>query len=295
MKPPLFRQSYAKVLLTDCPALLRIQMVRERKQSRAMQKGSLLDYLVFEQSDRYEIVDARYKTGPRAGQPCTDWQGREAQEQRDRIIDDGLLPVLETEVDALSETAIAIRARIVKLADEMAGGYQREIQYQPHMTWTSDAGVACEGTPDVVVLVYMPELIKVCTIDVKHTGLLPQKRFNSQVFAMGWDVQGAAYREGSAKWAESEHGSYAFHLEHVILATSSIEAGLPPVARRLSAAYMAGGLKRWEKAQRIWQNCLASDSWPSYDEKDAEPSHFYVHTEIEAFDPSQFPAEEVEP
>lgn len=293
MKPPLFRQSYAKVLLTDCPALLRIQMVKERKQSRAMQKGSLLDYLVFDQSDKYEIVDARYKTGPRAGQPCTDWQGREAQEQRDRILDEGLLPALETEIEALNDTAVAIQARIVKLADEMAGGHRRDILFQTHMTWTSARGVACEGTPDVVVLVHMPDLIKVCTIDVKHTGFLPKKRFNAQVFAMGWDVQGAAYREGSAKWAESEHAAYAFHLEHVILATSSLEAGLPPVARRLSPAYMAGGLKRWEKAQGIWQECLASDSWPSYEETDAEPSHFYVHTEIEAIDHTQaFPEEE---
>lgn len=279
MKPIRFRQSYAKTLLSDCPALLRLHMTQGRKTTRAMDAGSLLDYLVFEQDTKYEIVDARYKSGPRQGEPCTDWQGKEAQQARDEITGRGLLAVLDSEIDELQETATAIRARIVKLAAEMAGDYGHDILWQPHCEWTSALGIECEGTPDVVVLVRMRDVVKLCTIDVKHTAALQTGRFNRQVHDMGWDVQAAAYREAVVQ-CEEAHGP-AFHLEHVILATSSMELDMAPVARRLSPAYMAIGEKRWRKAQVIWKECLDSDSWPGYPETDAEPSHYLVRTEIE--------------
>lgn len=286
--PPLFRQSFAKTLLTDCPALLRRQMVSEgRKASKAMNAGSLLDYLVFEQSGRYEIVDARYRSGPRQGEPCTDWMGKDAQVSRDDILARGLLPVLEAEVQALRPTADAIVARIRELARDMAGGYTFELLYQPHMTWTTELGVESEGTPDVLVVVEMRDLFKVCSIDVKHTGFLPQKRMAAQVFNMGWDVQGAAYREGSRLWIESERCTPALHMDHVILASSSLALGLPPVARRLSPIYLEIGKRRWEKAQRCWQQCLATGEWPGYSEDELQPSHFHVRT-LEEYDESQF-------
>lgn len=295
--PPRFHQSYAKTLLNDCPALLRIQLAKGRTPSRAMAAGSLLDYLVFGQDDRFEVVDARYKSGPREGEECTDWTSKDARAARDEAQARGLLPVLGCELDALEGTAVAIRARIIGLARDMAGPYEHSIHYQPVMQWTSDLGVLCEGTPDVVVQVHMRDLTKVCTIDVKHTAFLPMKRFCGQVFAMGWDIQGAAYREGSTKWSESELSRPAFHMEHVILASSSTAVGLPPCKRNLSPTYMAVGKKRWEEAQAIWQRCLDTDDWPGYPEDDAEPSHYLVRTEIEkSVDPSVFEHDEdIEP
>jgi hypothetical protein len=257
-----------------------------------MEAGSLVDFLVYDQSDRYEIVDARYKSGPREGQPCTDWMGQEARTARDECRARGVLPVLQSEVDELQPTATAIKARILTLAQEMAGDYEVEVHNQPTIQWTSELGVECEGTPDVVVCVMMRDLIKVCTIDVKHTAFLPPKRFNGQVFAMGWDIQGAAYREGSKAWAESEYTTAAMHLDHVVLASSSLELGLAPCARRLSTTYMAVGKRRWEKGQREWMRCIETDEWPGYSEADAEPSYYIVRSEIEtddgtpAFEPS---------
>jgi hypothetical protein len=291
MNAPRFHQSQAKVLLTECPAVLKRQLTTERTQSRAMEAGSLLDMLVFGQDDRYEIVDARYRSGPREGQPATDWLGKEAKQQRDEIRARGQLPVLECEVDAMAPTAEAIRERIARLAAEMAGSYTPEVIYQPTLQWTSELGVECEGTPDVVVVVPMRDMVKVCTIDVKHTAFLQPKRFNAQVYAMGWDVQGAAYREAAARYYEAERGVYTFHLDHVILATSSTQAGLPPCARPLDPVYMEVGKRRWEKGQRMWKECLDTDSWPSYSEAPAVPSHFVVRTELEAFESTEFPEE----
>lgn len=302
MSAPRFRQSYGKTLLSECAALCWKQVQNDvRNPTRAMQRGSLVDYLAFGQDARYEIVDARYKSGEREGQPAEDYAGKDARAQRDEILSRGLTPALPHEIEALTPTALAIRERLQALALDMAGGfggYRFDVVFQPHMEWTSELGVECSGTPDVVVLVFMRDLIKVCTIDVKHTAFMQTKRFNRQVRAMGWDMQGATYAEGSKAWAESEHGMPAFHFEHVILATSSVEQGLPPCARRLDATYMALGRKFWKKAQEQWQACLDSSSWPGYSEEAATPSHYDVRT-LEEYDPSTFAAEvadeEIEP
>lgn len=288
MKPPRFRQSIAKVLLADCPELARLELMREleRKPSGAMDEGSLLDYLVFGLNDRYEVVDARYKSGPRQGEPVTDWTSKDAQEQRRAIRERGLLPVLDCEYDALLPAAQAIKARILELADEMAGGHPRSILYQPKLEWTSSLGVECEGTPDVAIAVHLRDVTKLCTIDVKHSAALRPAKMQRQVFDMGWDVQAAAYAEGVVFCEEhmGDGGRAAFHMDHVILATSSLELKMRPIARRLSDAYMQIGRNRWAKAQAKWKMCLESGDWPGYSEDPIEPSHYLVRTEIELND-----------
>lgn len=292
---PRFRQSYAKIFLTDCPALVKKALDDDsRNPTRAMQRGSLVDYLAFGQTDRFEIVDARYKSGPREGQPATDYTGREAREARDNILARGLTPALECELDALEPTATAIRERVELLAKEMAGGHPHDIVFQPDMDWTSGLGVECSGIPDVVVLVRLRDLIKVCTIDVKHTAFLQPKRFNSQVFTMAWDVQGHAYREGTTAWAEQETGLPAFHMDHIILASSSIDLGLPPCARTLDPACMMIGKKRWNKAQGQWLECLATGKWPGYSEEPATPPRYMMQV-MEEFDPTAFAEQADEP
>jgi hypothetical protein len=296
---PRFRQSYAKTLLTDCPALVKKQLDNDsRNPTRAMQKGSLLDYLTFGLDDRYEVVDARYKSGPREGELATDYTCKEAREAKEDILSRGLTPALEVEIDALAPTARALRARIQLMAEEMSGGraagHDYAIEYQPHMEWTSELGVDCHGTPDVVVLVFMRDLIKVCTIDVKHTAFLQPAKFDRQVYSMCWDVQGMAYAEGSKAWAESEHSTPAFHMDHYILASSSLELGLPPCARPLAPTYKEVGRRRWNKAQGMWKECLASGSWPSYQETPVEPNRYVVSTWLEAYDESTF-TEDAEP
>lgn len=292
-RPPLFRQSHAKTLIDSCPAKLRRDLVHGRTATRAMEGGSLLDMLVFGQTDRFEVVDARYRSGEREGQPVTDWTAKEAREGRHAIRERGLLPVLECEVEAMNEKALAIKARLVQLFVEMAGGYPYTVHYQQRIEWTSALGTECEGTPDIVVLVQLRDLLKVCTVDVKHTGFLQPKRFARQVYDQAWDVQGAAYREASVAFAE-QLGGHAFHLGHWLVCTSSVEDGLPAVARALEPVYLEVGKKRWEKQQLVWKRCLDSGEWPGYSEDPVQPSHFVVRS-LEEYDAESFDTAEEEP
>jgi len=287
--PPRFRQSYAKTLIDSCPAKLRRDIVQGRRSTKAMDGGSLVDMLVFGKTDRFEVVDARYRSGPREGQPAEDWTGKDAREQADEIRARGLLPVLQVELERAQETADAINLRVSRLIADIAGDYPVTRYDQQHVEWTSQLGIECEGTPDIIVIVAMRDVVKVCTIDVKHTGFMNPKRFSRQVYDQCWDVQGAAYREGAVAFAEEELDN-AFHLEHWLVCTSSIEDCLPAVARALDPIYLAVGQKRWEKAQLEWKRCLDSDTWPGYDEGPVRPSHFVVRT-LEEYDATEFEEE----
>jgi hypothetical protein len=258
-----FRQSHAKVLLSHCPAVLRRMIDGGHYPSKAMEAGSLVDYVLFRRSDRYELVDARYKSGPREGQPAEDWTGTEAREQAQAIRARGLVPVLEHELDAAEEAAAPVRKRLEQLAE---GGMLLE---QPHIEWTSSLGIECEGTPDAVIV--RPHGIHV--VDIKRTDPRPDK-IARQVHAMGWDIQAAAYREAST----SEYSQ--LYLGHIIL-TVDPDGMVPPCARPLEDIYIEIGQRRWEKAQLMWKECLDSGEWPGYPESPIAPPYYTVRKELE--------------
>lgn len=292
MTTPRLRQSYAKALLAGCPLLVKRELDAEKRQpTRAMQRGSLLDHLVFGHTDRYEVVDALYVSGPREGQQAEDYTSRGAREQQRDILERGLTPALQCEIDEMEPTVEAIQAKI----GEVAGLYGRDpvLHFQPEMTWRTPLGVAARGTPDVVVV--LPDvngLVPFLTIDVKHTAAIEPKKFDSQVYAMGWDIQAAAYKEGAGWWVEEtiDHDRVA-SLGHVIIATSPLDGGLPPVAITLSGAWLEIGLRRWEKAQKLWQRCLDTGEWPSYPDRESLPPLFVTRAELEAYDETQFEEE----
>lgn len=273
-----FRQSYAKVLLERNPAVLRKRLDSERKQTKAMAAGSLVDFVLFRQSNRYEVVDARYKTGARQGMPAEDWQCGEAREQAEEIRARGLLPVLECELDAAEEAAAPVRR---KLEDLAKGGMLLE---QPKMQWSSELGIECEGTPDAVLLHHADGFTYVTVVDVKRTDQRLDK-LARQVFAMGWDVQAAAYREG-ALYCERESRAKGgdadvLYRGHILLAVDP-DGESPPVARWLEETYLEIGRRRWEKAQVTWKSCLDNDEWPGYPEdRRIAPPFYTVRTELE--------------
>jgi len=295
-QPPLFRQSLAKVLLQECPALVKKQLDNAReKTTAAMTGGGLLDALVMGHHHKYEVVQAFYKSGPRKGEPCIDWQGAEARKEKERIQATGKLPVLQNELDELDEAAAAIKRRLGELYEQEAEGHGYKVMFQPQMRWTSALGVACRGEPDIVIRVSHPAVTRLATVDIKHSAALAREKLHRQVFAMGWDIQGAAYREAvvaeELRLSEGS-GKPVQHVAHYLLLTNSMEEGLPPCCVPLSTTYLAVGLRRWEKAQRVWQSCLDTGNWTGYSESPIEPSHFVVRTELEAFDEDSFEGEE---
>jgi hypothetical protein len=283
-----FRQSYAKTLLEYCPAVLKRQLDGERRTTKAMDAGSLVDYVLFKRTDLFEVVDARYKSGPRQGEPAADWTCGEAREQAEEIRARGLLPVLECELDAAEEEAAPVRKRL----DELVGG--NTLFEQPKLLWVSTLGVECAGTPDAVIVEHSAGVRLLTVVDIKRTDQR-LKKLQRQVYEMGWDVQAAAYEEG-ALYCERQMGGpddIVLYQRHVIL---TVDGVAPPCARELEPFYREIGRRRWEKAQRIFRECVDSGNWPGYPETPIEASYYLVRTmERGELDETQQSEVEVEP
>lgn len=272
------RQSMAKVLLTDCAAELRHQLEHGRVATRAMEGGSLLDYLVFGLDSKYEVVDARYASGERVGEQCTDWTSKASQLARKEATARGLLAALPIEIDEMEPQAAEARARFAELRE------QDTVHLQQTIRWTSELGLACTGTPDWVLINTRTGCVR--TADLKRVASVNPLKLQRQIAEMCWEVQAAAYREAALALAlqEWEEGlPVPWHGGHTVIACQA-EGRKAVRAYPLDAVFMEGGKKRWEKAQRKWLECIATGNWPDYPEDPIGPTLYYTRTEIESFD-----------
>lgn len=265
-RPPLpegtrFRQSSAKVLLTEHPRALYEKLTKGQKTTEAMERGSLLDYVAFGRDDLYEPVDTRYRSGERQGEPVTDWSTKDAQKERKRLRALGVLPVLPCQLEAVAPRAQAIRDRVNEFARERSAA----VCFQQRIVWTSELGVQCEGTPDV----YLTDLDGSCwVIDVKETDPDPRV-LSSQISKMAWDVQGAAYEEAVNHWIPSSQWR-----GHWILACDPNSDEM--CFRELDRAFMMLGRQRWAAAQQTWETCLATNVWPGHGDGTIAPKRWAV-------------------
>ncbi len=252
---PRLRQSLAKLLLSECPAVCKLALDGERRSgTKAMRRGSLVDQLVFGGA-QYEVVDATYKTGPRKGQVATDWTGTAARAQKDEIEARGYVACLPDELEQAQELAGRIRAELI-----LAGIEMRECRLQPTYEWTTPLGVAARGTPDCV-------LGNGDTLDLKVGDSANPRFIARQVHAMYWDLQAAVYQEAvrSTDVRPGQHWICRADPKTKLI-------GLYP----LSETYMLLGLRRWEEAQRKWQECLTSGEWPGYSREAIEPPRWAI-------------------
>lgn len=268
-----FRQSMAKVLLSESPAHLRHKLDRGWKATRAMDAGSLFDYIVFDDDRKYEVVDARYASGDRAGEQCTDWTSKLARIERDEVAARGLLPVLPCELEAVAPQAAEARRRSRELAGDSV------VYAQQHVEWSSLTGLECEGTPDWMLLDPLTGIVRV--VDLKKTASVKREWFARQVHSMCWDVQAAAYKEAALTFAADELQTLGSPAEEAVYGGHTIlacEAGGMAMVRAypLDAVYLEVGRRRWARAQEIWRECIAKDEWPGYSEEPIGPSRWLV-------------------
>lgn len=262
---PRLRQSLAKLLLTECPAIVRSVLDGERRAgSKAMRRGSLVDQLVFGGA-QYEVVQARLKTGARKGELATDWRCGEAQEQKAAIEERGWIPCLEHELEAAQDLAGRIRAEMILQGLPLSGG---KFELQRYVTWDTLGGVAAEGTIDAV---YVDDRWA-NTFDLKVGESANPDHLDDQVDRMFWDMQGAAYQEACASVFKRQGRHWIIRAD----ADSKIVGVYP-----LSESYLTLGAGKWGAAQRIWQQCTETNEWPQYKRRPIMPSQRAIQRAIE--------------
>lgn len=272
---PRLRQSIAKELVTKSPEHVRqiIEGELTRKTSKQMKRGTLVDQLVFGGAN-FQVVDAKYRSGPRKGQPCADWTATEARGQRDEIEAAGMLAVLPHDLEKAQ--TIAGRVKSMLLAQNFDPA---DCSAQHTLEWTTQLGVEAEGTPDFYHVfrdIDARTKRRVDTFDLKVVENCNPDTLDKVVFDFGYDIQGAAYQEAVHKnWPTVQQSGM-----HWILAIEpeSLVAVLCP----LSEAYLELGRIRWERAQRIWMRCLESKEWPGYKSRYLVPPQYVYDRETKA-------------
>lgn len=234
---------------------------------RAAETGTAAHEILLEGGEsRIAICDATYLSGPRKGEPVTDWTAAGAKTFAAEARAAGKIPMLAHERDAVLAMVNAARSFIAET--ELAGILDRGVA-ESTLVW-NEGGALCRCRPD-----WLPEARK-RILHYKTTGrsVRPEEA-QRHFFNEGWDLTAWHYALG----AKAVFGSAC---EQVFL----IQEQAPPFACCLmEPGAMSNDIARRKHAfiSRRWSDCLASGEWPGYPSRIilAEPDAFAVVREEE--------------
>ena len=245
---PRLHQSDAKNLVMECPAIAKaVYDGEQRAPSRAMEKGTLVDQLVFGGAN-FHVIDA------------ADYRTKKAQTERDEARESGMVPVLADEFEPARKLAGSIKSRLM-----MEGIDLEQCDKQKTLQWTSAEGVECEGTPDLI--------LDCTTIDLKCGHTADPDKLEQHLYDMGWHIQGAAYQEAVHGGKVGGHGRH-----YLVCAETKSGADCITIAP-LSPAYIELGMRAWRRAQHIWVQCWTTNEWPEYTSRPLMPPSYVLQRE----------------
>lgn len=234
---PRLHQSLAHVLISQSPLHARYRLDHQSRPTDAMERGSIIDRMLFGSGPELLIVEA------------DDWRKKASQGMREEARATNRLPIL-ARVHAEYEKAVnAIRANLAALGIEFTG------ESQVALEWTSPLGVECAGRLDHLIFSRREAII----YDLKTTNDAHPNVIQRSLVDHGADIQRAAYTEA----VEINYPTYAGRIDMRFLFVEWEEPFAVTVAECAGTMRALGEFK-WEKAQRIWQECLETNTWPGY-------------------------------
>lgn len=221
-----------KVLLNETP--LDFITPRDRK-SDEMNFGSIVHALALGKGARFAIS------------PFDDYRTKDARAWRDEIAASGVIPIKADKYDEAEQVASVVRSRIAAITK--GHDYMTEVPFfwQEGDTW-------CSGMLDV----WCPDLL--LAIDPKITTNVG-KRAAASMVNFGWDIQAAWYRRGLEKIYPDDAGRIRF-----VNLLVKPEAPFTSRLLMLNEAWRASAESECLRAMRIFDRCMATDTWPGYPE-----------------------------
>lgn len=247
---PRLHQSIGKLLVLDCPAYAKKVYDEERKATKAMRRGTLIDQLVFGGRE-YEVVEARLKSGARKGELATNWLCKEAKEAKEEIEARGWLAVLPCELESAQATAGRVKACLLEHGIDIDSG---ECMKQHTLQWQGET--ANEGTPDLIMK--FRQTGRIDTVDMKVTDCHPD-RLGAQIYDQGWHIQAGAYQDAMNHLRNHLLGNLGRHWLLVVDEKRDIVTMRP-----MAEDYMELGRRDWFRAQRLWKQCWETGQWPEF-------------------------------
>jgi hypothetical protein len=202
-------------------------------------------------SPAYELEDALRAslTGAKLI-PASDWKTDDAQRFRAAARERGSLPVLAHDLAEAEEAVAQIRTRLEAVGVPLAA-------CEPEVTILWSNGVACKTRPDLVEMMVSPAGLPAVAYDLKVVEEINEAAFEATIDRYGLDMQHAAAVEGLA--AVYPELSGRIDLLFVVVEKK------PPydvMVKGLSKPWQSLGESRWNRAKKLWKECLESNRWP---------------------------------
>jgi hypothetical protein len=247
--PLRFRQSFSKALWFGCPADVLHDIENERKATKAMETGSLVDQIVTGERNYHTIRADSFRT-------------KVAQQERDAARERGQVPVLVKDLEAAEETAGLVRSELLTWGidlDAPGTHVQRELE------WTGLDGVPSRGKPDV----FLESGGRAITIDLKIGDRVSPEDLERQAWSLCWDVQGATYPEGVCQAMGWKPG------EHWIVRGSTRGARCITVCP-FDSEMLEMGERRLAWCRRLFARCVETNDWPEHKSRPLVPHGWMV-------------------
>jgi len=238
---PSLNSTTARTLLTKTPAHAKAGHPRlsdvplEPKQSDAMDMGTAVHQLLL-RDDRIDVQNFdSYRSG-------------EARAWRDEVRSNGRIPMLQHQWDRAQAIADAVREAMRGLAQPTpftAGTPEATI------TWVDTGGARCRARLDWL----RDDLTVIDDLKVTSKTADPRK-WEKQIWNMGYDVQAAFYRRGVAAVYDAVPSFRWVVAESVPPYCVSVVT--------LSDADMFAANVACDTAIQMWNECMATNEWPGY-------------------------------
>lgn len=209
-----------------------------QESTKATDEGAILHRLLFGVGAEPEIL------------PYDNFRTKAAQQERDSAIAAGRIPVTLSAYQTLVTAAAKIRDSLQELNISLEGGESElAIEWQERGT---RGPVLCRGRLDILKRDARQVL------DVKKIRSAHPRTCQRHIIEYGYHIQHAAYTSATAKLLGGDAPvDMIFLFMEIEPPYAVLPVRLTPMLRNL-------GHSRWSRAVHIWEECLATNTWPAY-------------------------------
>ena len=181
--------------------------------------------------------------------PFNDFRTNAAKEAKAEAEANGMVAVLEYKLELLRNEAAIIREKIVARVPDWEGAVN-----QMRVEWNA-RGCDCSGVIDQASI----RDTSYTLFDLKSTACASIQGAERSASRFGYDIQFAAYTQ--AVETLNPHLAGRGDMFFIFYETTPPYCVTPT---RLDGGVRSLGGSKWQKAQRIWRECMESGVWPEY-------------------------------
>lgn len=241
---PSLSRSTIKELLFDCPYRAWLNHPRLNPNWKSEEKVEKFDIgiaahqILLEGIDKVKVI------------AFDDWRKKEAKEQRDQTREQGLIPLLPKQYEAILEI-VQVANKQLNECKLKIGSLRKWGKSEQSIIWQEDNGIWCRCRPD-----WLSNDGKIC-IDYKSTSMSANPNlFIRNIIAQGLDIQNLFYKKGiKATTGISPH--------FIFLVQETSHPYLCSLIS-ISSEFEVMAKSKIDYGIFLWEKCLRANNWPAY-------------------------------